>query len=50
MHRRKPRGLGPVVHDLIDARGSSGSIEPDPEVWEIRSAMLLAYPQIAVQA
>jgi hypothetical protein len=49
MHSRKPRGPGPVVHDLVDARGSHGSIAPDPEVRQVRKSMLLAYPQIAVQ-
>src|SRR5215211_6829687 len=49
MHSRKPRGPGPVVHDLVDARGSHGSIAADPEVRQVRKSMLLAYPQIAVQ-
>jgi hypothetical protein len=49
MHSRKPRGPGPVVHDLVDARGSHGSIAPDPEVRQVRKSMLLAYPQLAVQ-
>jgi hypothetical protein len=49
MHSRKPRGPGPVVHDLVDARGSHGSIAPHPEVRQVRKSMLLAYPQIAVQ-
>jgi len=49
MHSRKPRGPGPVVHDLVDARGSHGSIAPDPEVRHVRQSMLLACSQIAVQ-
>ena len=49
MHSRKPRGPGPVVHDLVDTRGSHRSVAPDPEVRQVRKSMLLAYPQIAVQ-